>query len=48
MNSFYISLSAVLPMFAMLALGVLLRRKGVVDEKAWPLSTGCASGCFWP
>ena len=34
MNSFYISLSAVLPMFAMLALGVFLRRKGVVDENS--------------
>jgi predicted permease len=33
MNSFYISLSAVLPMFAMLALGVFLRRKGVVDDE---------------
>ena len=34
MNSFYISLSAVLPMFAMLVLGVFLRRKGVVDENS--------------
>ena len=34
MNSFYISLSAVLPMFAMLVLGVFLKRKGVVDEKS--------------
>ena len=34
MNSFYISLSAVLPMFVMLALGFFLRRTGVVDEKS--------------
>jgi len=33
MNSFYTALSAVAPMFVMLALGYFARRKGMLDEK---------------